>query len=396
MNGESKSQVSVKTVITVCATVLGIAILVYIASQTKAAITLTVGATLLAVALNHLVDALERRGFRRPLAIATVMVGLLVVFAGIGLLVIPIAVTQAKALINQAPQLIAKIKDTYLYASLNERFHLDEQLTTLLQLGTGDFQAAVERVLRAAGTAVSVVVTSITIFVLTIFLLVFGGRMVHGFLAEINPLHRERYERILDKIYDSIGGYLAGLLLIASVNACFTTIFLAINKVPFFLPLGITSGLLSLIPYLGPAVMAISTSLISLVTGGVWRTVITAGYFILYGQFEGQILSPLVYRRAVKVNPLVALLSVIFFVDLAGILGAVVAVPAAAAGQIIIREFLAFRRERLGSNAEDASREPSPPRAQPESSAAARHLSPEPLPRRASLSEEVTIPDRRK
>src|ERR1700682_2885925 len=146
MRSESKSQVTVTTVFTVCATVLGIAILVYIASQTKAAITLTIGATLLAVALNHLVDALEQRGFRRPLAIATVMVGLLVVFAGIGLLVIPIAVTQAKALINQAPQLIAKIKDTYLYTTLNERFHLDEQLTTLTQLGTGDFQAADERV----------------------------------------------------------------------------------------------------------------------------------------------------------------------------------------------------------------------------------------------------------
>jgi predicted PurR-regulated permease PerM len=392
MSSDSKSQVTIKTVLTVCATVLGLALLVYIASQTKAALTLTVGAMLLAVALNHLVDALEQRGVRRGLAIAAVMAGLLVAFAGIALLVIPTAVSQFKALISQAPQLVAKIRETYLYSSLNERFHLDDQLTSLAQIGAGDLQAAVAPVLRAAGTAVSVLVASITIFVLTIFMLAFGGRLVHGFLAEINSAHRERYERILNKIYHSIGGYIAGLLLIASVNACCTTIFLAINHVPFFLPLGITSGLLSLIPYLGPAVMAISTSLISLVTGGIWRAVATAVYFIIYGQFEGQILSPLVYRRALKLNPLIALLSVIFFVDLAGIPGAVVAVPTAAAAQIIIREFFAARRERLNAEAKEA--EPHPLRTQREGPAA-RRLGSEPLSSGPPL-DEAGIPARRK
>jgi len=178
-------------------------------------------------------------------------------------------------------------------------------------------------------------------------MLAFGGRLVSAALAEATPARRERYQRILTKIYDSIGGYIGGLLLIATVNACCTTVFLAINRVPFFLPLGITSGLLSLIPYLGPAVMAIFTSLISLVTGGVWHAVASASYFILYGQFEGQVLSPMVYRRAVKLNPLIAVLSVLFFVDLAGIPGAVIAVPAAATAQVLVRELLAIRRERL-------------------------------------------------
>src|SRR5260370_36503085 len=115
-----------------------------------------------------------------------------------------------------------------------------------------------------------------------------------------------------------MGGYIAGLLVIASVNACCTTIFLAINGVPYFLPLGITGGLLSLIPYLGPATMAIFTSLTSLVTGGVWVARVTATFFVGYGQFEGQVLSPIVYLRPVQLSPLIAVLSVLFFVDLAG------------------------------------------------------------------------------
>lgn len=353
-----ESQISVRNVLTVCLTVLGVATVVYIVMQTRLAITLTIGATLLAVALNHAVSALERRGVRRSLAIAAVMFTLLLVFSGIALVVIPAAVSQGKALVSQAPHLIAKAKQTYLYETLDARFHIDEQLQTL-GLANGNLQRALDPAFRVIGGAVSVFVAFITIFFLTIFMLVFGPTLVRAFLSEA-LVHRERYERILKKIYDSIGGYLAGLMLIASVNACVTTIFLAINQVPFFLPLGITSGLMSLIPYVGPAVMAILTSAISLVTGGPWHAMASAIYFIVYGQFEGQVLSPIVYRRAVKVNPLIALLSALFFIELAGIPGAIVAVPAAAAGQILLREYLAFRRERMSLDpAENPSREQS-------------------------------------
>ncbi len=364
-----QSKISVRNVLTVCLTVLGVATVVYIVMQTRLAVTLTIGAALIATALNHLVEALGRVGVKRPVAIAVVMVTLLVVFGGIGLLVFPTAIDQGRALIKQAPQLMAKTRQTYFYESLNARFHLDERFADVWQLSAGNLQGAVEPALRAISSALGIFLSFVTLFFLNVFMLAFGGRIVQAALGEATPVRRERYQRILTKIYDSIGGYIAGLLLIASVNACCTTIFLAINGVPFFLPLGIVSGLLSLIPYLGPAMMAVFTSVISLVTGGVWHAVATAAYFILYGQFEGQVLSPIVYRRTVKVNPLIAVLSALFFVDLFGILGAVIAVPAAATGQILLREFLAIRRERLGltsaehapapavSRAEDARRQ---------------------------------------
>jgi putative heme transporter len=345
----SSSTVSVKNVLTVCLTVLAVATVVYVVLQTKFALTLIIGAALIATALNHLVELLKKRlGVRRPAAIALVMVTLLVVFTGIGLLVIPTAIDQGQSLVRQAPVLIARLRQTYFYQGLDSRFHLDEHLAGVWELGTGNLQAALAPALRAISGALGVFGAFVTLFFLNIFMLAFGGRLVRAALHEATPARRERYQRILSKIYDSMGGYIAGLLLIASVNACCTTIFLAINKVPFFLPLGITSGLLSLIPYVGPAVMAISTSIISLVTGGMWHAVASAVYFILYGQFEGQVLSPIVYRRVVQLNPLIAVLSVFFFVDLAGIVGAVIAVPFAATAQILLREFLAMRRERLG------------------------------------------------
>ncbi len=346
-------QVSVKTVLTVCLTVVGVATVVYIVLQTRVAMTVTIGAVLLAVALNHAVQALERLGVRRSLAIAAAMLMLLLVFAGIGVVVIPMALTQGKALIEQVPQLIAKAKDTYLYETLDARFHIEEQLR-VLGVGDGNLQGALQPAFRVIGGAVSVFIAFIAVFFLTIFMLAFGPRVIRAWLSETTALHRERYERVLGKIYTSIGGYLAGLVLVASVNACLTTLFLAINQVPFFLPLGITSGMMSFVPYLGPAVMAVCTSTISLATGGPWHAVATAIYFILYGQLEGQVLSPIVYRRTVKLNPLIALLAALFFLELAGILGALVAVPAAAAGQILLREFLLMRRERLAPSSSTA------------------------------------------
>jgi len=347
---DPNSSVSVKNVLIVCFTILGVATLVYAVMQTRLALTLSIGAALIATALNHLVEKVEKLGVGRPLAIAIVVVTLLVVLVGIGLMVIPTAIDQGQSLVRQAPQMIFRVRQTYLYESLNTRFHLDEHLSGVWEVGAGNLQAAVEPALRAISSALGVFVASITLFFLNVFMLAFGGRLVNAALEEATPGRRERYHRILTKIYDSMGGYIAGLLVIASVNACCTTIFLAINGVPYFLPLGITSGLLSLIPYLGPATMAIFTSVLSLVTGGVWHALATVIFFIVYGQFEGQVLSPIVYRRTVQLNPLIAVLSVLFFVDLAGVVGAVIAVPAAATGQILLREFLAMRRERLAMN----------------------------------------------
>src|SRR5262249_3711168 len=101
--------------------------------QTRLRVTLTIGAGLVATALNHGVEALERLGARRPAAIAVVMVTLLVVFIGIGLLVIPTAVEQGQSLIRQAPQLIAKFRQTYFYETLNARLQLAERFATLWQ-----------------------------------------------------------------------------------------------------------------------------------------------------------------------------------------------------------------------------------------------------------------------
>lgn len=165
-------------------------------------------------------------------------------------------------------------------------------------------------------------------------------------MDEARPERRQRYQQVLHKIYQSIGGYLGGLALICTINATLTTSFLAIARVPFFLPLGILSGLSSMIPYAGPLVTGVFISLLALVTIGVWPALACGIYFILYGQLEGNVLGPLVFRKTVHVNPLVVTLSILFLGEM-GIMGAIAAVPVVAVLQIVLREVLHVRREQL-------------------------------------------------
>ena len=102
-----------------------------------------------------------------------------------------------------------------------------------------------------------------------------------------------------------------------------------------------------MIPYAGPIVAGTGISLIALLTGGFWHGLASAVYFIVYGIIEGNVLGPLIFRRTVHVNPLVVTLSILFLGEIAGIMGAIIAVPVVATLQIVLRELLRMRREQL-------------------------------------------------
>ena len=120
---------------------------------------------------------------------------------------------------------------------------------------------------------------------------------------------------------------------------------------PYFLPLGLLSGFSSLVPYAGPIFTGAFITLVTLATGGAVKALIALGYFLLYGQLEGNVLGPVVFRRTVHLDPLVTLLAVLFLAELLGVAGAVVAVPAVAVVQIFVRELVAARRDRLSADA---------------------------------------------
>jgi predicted PurR-regulated permease PerM len=334
-----RSQVSLATVFTVCFGVVIVAGLVLFLLKTRLALVLTLGGALAAVALDHAVEALARRGLRRAWAIAAVLGGLLVVWVALGFLLVPPIITQARALAAEAPALWAKLQHAPLFASLDARFHFVAQLRDSVPGAATALSTAVGGLVSALGGILAFVF-------LAVFMLVFGRDLVAAFFAEVmSPASRQRAERIGSNIYRAVGGYLGGLLGICAINATLTTVLLVVLRTPFFLPLGILSGSSSLVPYAGPLVTGATVTVFVLVTGGAWKALAAAIYFVLYGQLEGNILAPLIYRRTVDVNPLVTLVAILFMAELMGIAGAILAVPIAAATQIVIREVLATRRE---------------------------------------------------
>jgi predicted PurR-regulated permease PerM len=118
--------------------------------------------------------------------------------------------------------------------------------------------------------------------------------------------------------------------------------------VPYFLPLGVFSGLSVAIPNVGALVSGMVLMVVALLSGGAGKAAATVVFFIVYKAIEGNALSPAVFRRTVNVNPLASLLAALFMTELGGIPGAFMAVPLLGALQIILRELLAVRRDQCG------------------------------------------------
>jgi|SRR5450631_73331 len=338
-----KSQVHLKTVFTVVLGTLLVVTVVFAIMHALLAITLTGAALLLTLALEHAVQFLIRHHVHRLAAIAIVALLVLGFLTGIGFTLIPPVVSQGKALVQRAPDYVRKVRASKLVRRLDERFSLSERLEDAEKDGSHVITGAASPVLAAVGGVLSFVGASVTVFFVTIIMLVFGGPLVQAALQQLPGRQRETMENIVRQVYQSVGGYIAGLALICTMNATCTTVFLAINRVPFFLPLGVLSGLSSTVPYAGPLVAGTFVSLLSFLTGGLWHGIATVIYFVVYGQIEGNVLGPLIFRKAVQVNPLVVMLSILFLGEIGGVVGAVVAVPLAATLQVVLRELLSLR-----------------------------------------------------
>jgi len=339
------SQVTLRTAFTVCFAVAATAALVIFILRTRASLTLAACAAMVAVALNHLVHFLQRRHIKRGWAIALVMVGALLLVAGVLLLVIPAAVSQGRALVEQVPKLLETIRQGRVFNALDRLFDIEQAFRNALT--KGDLaQAGASPVLGAIGGVLSAMAGAATMGALVVFMLVFGPGLLANFFEQLDVEARSRWQRISSRTYSSIGGYLGGLLVICSLNATLTTICLALLQLPFFLPLGILSGFSSLIPYAGPVTVAILVTVLTLLTSGAVKAAFVVGYFLLYGQFEGNMLGPYIFRRTVHLDPLVTLLAILLLAEFMGVVGAIVAVPVVAVAQVVLRDLLVDHRQR--------------------------------------------------
>jgi predicted PurR-regulated permease PerM len=315
--------------------VLGVAAALGFMLLAQAGLTLIVIALFLALALNPAVEFFQRRGLGRGLAVAAVYLMTVLVFALLALAFIPPIVTQASHFGQALPGLVHDLtRGRGPFGILERRYHIVEEV----RMSTSRPDAAISALGVAKGAATTLGALVIVAF-LTLFMLVEGPAWRRR-LTELIPEHqRPSAERIGAGIYRSVSGFVTGNLAASFLAGLVATIILLIVGVPYAIALGLFTAIIELIPYIGPVVVTVLLSLVALTVGPLSALVVFV-LLVLYHLVEGHSLRPLIYGRALKLSPLAVLIAILLGVEVAGILGALAAMPVAGAVQIVLRELI--------------------------------------------------------
>jgi len=188
------------------------------------------------------------------------------------------------------------------------------------------------------------VVASITIVFMTFFMLLEGPIWVERFYSALPADSQPRWRKVGYDIYRTVGGYVTGNLLISLIAGGLTTIVLIVMGVPFAVALGLIVAILDLIPLAGATMAAILIGIVAFLHS-IPAGIVVVVFFILYQQVENHVLQPVIYGRTVELSPLAVLISILIGAELAGILGALAAIPVAGSLQVLLLDWRAHRRE---------------------------------------------------
>jgi predicted PurR-regulated permease PerM len=335
---------TVFTVLGITALVVVVLLLGYLALQV---ITWIVIAALLAAALNPAVEAFERRGLARGWAATIVFLVALLGITAIGVLVIPPLIDQVTEFIEAVPDFVDDlVEGRGPLGFLQDEYQIVDRIREAIEAeGPAGVLGLSEPVLDIVRSIVTAIVGVITIVFLTYFMLLEGPRTIERVLSMLPESTRVRYERVGREIYRTISGYVSGNLLISLIAGVTSAAVLFGVGSDYAVALGLVVAVLDLIPLAGATLAAIVVSTVILVETDWLRALIVIGFFIGYQQFENHVLQPLVYGRTVQMSPLAVLCAVLIGAELAGILGALFAIPIAGSLFAIGRELLQYRRE---------------------------------------------------
>ena len=347
MSAPQSPLLTTRVVARIVLTVVAVVLALYVVYLLRRPLTWIFIAGFLAIALSGPVSFLQQRDMRRGLSVALVYVGVILIPMMIFAALVPPIVEEGNNLAQSLPQYARDLSEFVQQNARLRQLEADYDIT-----GKLEEQAAAlpSRLGDAAGvlsdigvTIVNSLFAGITILVLSAFL-INSGRGWLDLWADRYPADRSRWLKTLyDRIGATVGNYVAGALLQATVAGVLSWIVLEILGVPYALPLAVVVFLLDLVPLVGATLGAIIVGVVTLFSDFPTDTIIWAVWSVIYQQVENTVIQPRIQARAVAVHPFVVLASVLFGSTLFGVLGALLAIPVAAALQISIREYFAFR-----------------------------------------------------
>ena len=336
------------TVLTVLGLTFGFLLLLYVTWIARQVLTWTLVAVFLALALNPAVEFFQRRGLKRR-GISAAVTFLLAIGAIVALfsLFVPTLVNEARGFADALPGYINDVSaGRGPLGRLADRYEIEARVREAVNNG------GAESLLGFSGTALAVtkgvltfVVALVTITFMTFFMLLEGPAWMERFYSLLPEGSRGRWEKVGNQIYRTIGGYVTGNLLISVIAGIASTLILLILGVPYAVALGLLVAILDLIPLAGATLAAIIVTTVAFLHS-IPAGIIVLVFFVVYQQVENHVLQPLVYSRTVQLSPLAILISVLIGAKIAGVLGALAAIPVAGAIQVLLLTWLELRRER--------------------------------------------------
>ncbi|MFY1621295.1 AI-2E family transporter [Micromonospora sp. WMMD736] len=299
-------------------------------------------ATILAALLLPAVDLMHRGGLPRGIAVALVLLGGLAAVGGILAFVITQFIDGLPELVEQVTRSVDGVRDWLISGPLHlSRDQIDHAGDATIDALRNNQERLTSGALSTAGT-ITEIVTGAFLLLFTLIFLLHGGRNIFAFVTKIFPdTVRGRVREAGRAGFHSLIGFVRATFLVALVDAVGIGAGLAIMGVPLALPLASLVFLGAFIPLVGAVVTGFLAVIVALLTKGFVIALITLGLIIAVQQLEGHVLQPLVMGRAVSIHPLAIVLAIATGGVLAGIVGALLAVPTMAFLNSAVRVLLA-------------------------------------------------------
>ena len=310
-----------------------------------------VTASFIALGLDPIVRWLESRGLPRPLAVTAVIIALAAAITAFIVVVVPRMVEQAQHFMGTIPDMVNEFTNSSVFEALDRQFNiadafdhtvgsLQTQLSTNQDLLGGMFGSVVS----VGGVVLNAVTGTIIVMALTLYFL-FSLPVAKAWGYRLAPASRRAsVQRLGDQMINGVGNYVIGQACVAIINATVAFVLMTITGVPYAALLVLFVAVLAFIPLVGGVLAGIMVTLFA--TLGGWDTVVPyALCYFTYLQIEAYFVSPRIMKRAVAVPGAVAVIAVAAGGSLWGILGAVIAIPTAAAGLLLVREVFVPRQD---------------------------------------------------
>jgi len=309
---------------------------------TRAVLVRVLIALFIAVSLDPAVRMLTRRGMRRGLAVLVIFLvagGLVAAFL---VSVIPAMIHQFQLLVHDFPGYFATLQErSARFRVFSDRFHLTSKIQGFLATLPGRLGSGLLGYTRRLFGALA---SALTVAVLTVYFMTDLPRLRHGVRKLFPKAHRARFGRIADVMVDKVGDYMIGNLLISlAAGLASFAVFMALG-VPFAVPLAFVVAVCDLIPMIGATLGAVICVLAALLTTELWpTTVVVAIFFVAYQQLENYLIAPRILRHTVSMSAAAVLLAALIGGTVLGLVGALMAIPIAAALKVVLAEQLHAR-----------------------------------------------------